>query len=106
MNKTELSAKVAEKLEVSKKGAGVYVDAVLDAITDALVTGDKVKLAGFGTFEVRDRAARKGYNPKMLKELKEQGVNEEEAKAQAQLDIAASKYPAFKVAKPLKDLIK
>ncbi|MGG0793827.1 HU family DNA-binding protein [Brevibacillus laterosporus] len=106
MNKTELIAKVAEKLTITKKDAGVYVDSVFSTITDALVLGEEVKVAGFGAFEVRDRAARKGYNPKMLKELKEQGVSEEEAKIQAQMDIAASKTPAFKPAKALKELIK
>ncbi|MGG3494149.1 HU family DNA-binding protein, partial [Brevibacillus choshinensis] len=59
MNKTELIAKVAETTELTKKDATKAVDAVLDAIADALKTGDKVQLIGFGNFEVRERAARK-----------------------------------------------
>lgn len=90
MNKTELVAKVAETTELTKKDAAKAVDAVLDAIADALKSGDKVQLIGFGNFEVRERAARKGRNPQTGKEI----------------EIAASKIPAFKPGKQLKDSIK
>jgi len=90
MNKTELVAKVAEATELTKKDAAKAVDAVLDAIADALKAGEKVQLIGFGNFEVRERAARKGRNPQTGKEI----------------EIAASKIPAFKPGKQLKDSIK
>lgn len=90
MNKTELVAKVAETTELTKKDATKAVDAVLDAIADALKTGDKVQLIGFGNFEVRERAARKGRNPQ----------------TGAEIEIASSKVPAFKPGKQLKDSIK
>ena len=63
MNKTELIAAVAEKTDLSKKDADAAVSAVLGAITDALKAGDKIQLVGFGTFEVRNRAAKQGINP-------------------------------------------
>jgi DNA-binding protein HU-beta len=90
MNKTELITKVAETTELTKKDATKAVDAVLDAIADALKTGDKVQLIGFGNFEVRERAARKGRNPQTGEEI----------------EIASSKVPAFKPGKQLKDSIK
>ncbi|EST56062.1 transcriptional regulator [Brevibacillus panacihumi W25] len=90
MNKTELIAKVAETTELTKKDATKAVDAVLDAIADALKSGDKVQLIGFGNFEVRERAARKGRNPQTGEEI----------------EIASSKVPAFKPGKQLKDSIK
>lgn len=90
MNKTELIAKVAETTELTKKDATKAVDAVLDAIADALKDGDKVQLIGFGNFEVRERAARKGRNPQTGEEI----------------EIASSKIPAFKPGKQLKDSIK
>ena len=89
MNKTELVAAVAAKAELSKKDAEAAVSAVIDSITDALVDGDKVALIGFGTFEVKTRAARKGLNPRTKEEI----------------DIPASKAPAFKAGKALKDAI-
>ncbi|QAY66169.1 HU family DNA-binding protein [Paenibacillus protaetiae] len=89
MNKTELIAKVAELTDLSKKDATKAVDAVFDAISDALQSGDKVQLVGFGNFEVRERQARKGRNPQTGEEI----------------DIAASKMPAFKPGKSLKDLV-
>lgn len=64
MNKTELVAAVAQKAELSKKDAEKAVAAVTAAITDALCAGDKVQLVGFGTFEVRNREARTGKNPR------------------------------------------
>ncbi|SMO42343.1 HU family DNA-binding protein [Melghirimyces algeriensis] len=87
MNKTELIAQVAEKTEMTKKDATQAVDAVFDTISEALKAGDKVQLIGFGNFEVRERAARKGRNPQTGKEI----------------DIPASKVPAFKPGKALKD---
>ncbi|MFC4078098.1 HU family DNA-binding protein [Salinithrix halophila] len=87
MNKTELIAQVAEKTNMTKKDATGAVDAVFDAITEALRSGDKVQLIGFGNFEVRERAARKGRNPQTGEEIQ----------------IAASKIPAFKPGKALKD---
>ena len=63
MNKTELAAAVAAKTELSKKDAEAAVNAVLASITDALAEGDKVALVGFGTFDVKTRAARTGLNP-------------------------------------------
>ncbi|PLR75641.1 DNA-binding protein [Bacillus sp. V3-13] len=90
MNKTELINAVAEASELSKKDATKAVDAVFDAILDALKNGDKVQLIGFGNFEVRERAARKGRNPQTGEEI----------------EISASKVPAFKPGKALKDAVK
>ena len=89
MNKSELVAEVATKAEVSKKDATAAVDAVFQAITDALTNGDKVQLVGFGTFEVKDRAARQGLNPRTKEPI----------------TIPASKVPAFKAGKALKDAV-
>ena len=89
MNKTDLITKVSELTELSKKDATKAVDAVFDAISDALQAGDKVQLVGFGNFEVRERQARKGRNPQTGEEI----------------EIAASKTPAFKPGKSLKDLV-
>lgn len=90
MNKTELISAVAEASELSKKDATKAVDAVFDSILDALKNGDKVQLIGFGNFEVRERAARKGRNPQTGEEI----------------EISASKVPAFKPGKALKDAVK
>lgn len=90
MNKAELIAAVAAKAELSKKDAAEAIDAVLATITDALKNDDKVQVVGFGTFEVRRRAARKGKNPQ----------------TGAVVDIPAAKVPAFKAGKALKDSIK
>jgi DNA-binding protein HU-beta len=87
MNKSELIAKVAEETGLSKKDATKSVDAVLDAIAGALKNGEKVQLVGFGNFEVRERSARKGRNPQTGEEI----------------EIPASKVPAFKPGKALKD---
>jgi Bacterial nucleoid DNA-binding protein len=89
MNKTDLIAKVAELSDLSKKDATKAVDAVFEAISEALQNGDKVQLVGFGNFEVRERQARKGRNPQTGEEI----------------DIAASKMPAFRPGKSLKDLV-
>ena len=90
MNKSELIAKVAETTGMSKKDATQAVEAVFDAISQALQSGEKVQLVGFGNFEVRERNARKGRNPQTGEEI----------------DIPASKVPAFKPGKALKDGIK
>ncbi|MBO8163016.1 MAG: HU family DNA-binding protein [Brevibacillus sp.] len=90
MNKTELIAKVAETTELTKKDATKAVDAVLDAIAEALKAGEKVQLIGFGNFEVRERAARKGRNPQTGEEI----------------EIASSRVPAFKPGKALRDVIR
>lgn len=89
MNKSELIAKVADKTGLTKRAAGESVEAVLSAIEDALAKGDKVTLVGFGTFEVRQRAARKGVNPA----------------TGAAIDIPATKVPAFKAGKSLKEAV-
>lgn len=90
MNKTELIAAVAEKAELSKKDAAASVDAVVATVIDALKAGDKIQLVGFGTFEVRNRPARTGRNPRTKETIK----------------IAASKVPAFKAGKAFKDAVK
>ena len=90
MNKTELIAAIAEKAAVSKKDAEKVVNATFDVITSAMADGDKVSLVGFGNFEVRERAAREGKNPQTGEKIK----------------IAASKVPAFKAGKALKDAVK
>ena len=87
MNKTELVQLVAESADLSKADATSAVDAVFDGITASLKKGDKVSLVGFGTFAVRDRAARTGRNPKTGETI----------------EIAAGKTPGFKAGKALKD---
>ena len=89
MNKSELIAEVATKAEITKKDADAAVSAVIEAITESLKKGDKVQLVGFGTFEVRERGARTGRDPRTNKEIQ----------------IPASKAPAFKAGKALKDLV-
>ncbi|MDT0697812.1 MULTISPECIES: HU family DNA-binding protein [Staphylococcus] len=90
MNKTDLINAVAEQADLTKKEAGQAVDAVFESIQKSLAKGDKVQLIGFGNFEVRERAARKGRNPQTGKEI----------------DIPASKVPSFKAGKALKDAVK
>ena len=90
MNKVELIAAVAEKAQISKKDAEKAVAAVVASIEGALVKGDKVQLIGFGTFEVRERAARTGRNPRTKETIK----------------IAASKQPVFKAGQALKNAVK
>ena len=89
MTKTELAATVAAKAQITKKQADQILNTTFDAIKQALVEGDKVQLIGFGTFEIRNRAARKGRNPQ---------TNEE-------IDIPASKLPSFKAGKALKEAV-
>ena len=89
MNKQELVANVAEQAGLTKKDAEKALGAVIESIEEALVEGDKIQLIGFGTFEVKDRAARTGRNPQTGKEIK----------------IAASRNPVFKAGKALKDAV-
>jgi len=89
MNKKELISNVTEKANVSKKIATEAVDAVFESIMDALSKGDRVQLAGFGTFEVRERAAREGLNPRTKEKI----------------SVPACKTPAFKAGKQFKDTI-
>ena len=89
-NKQGLIAKVAEATELTKKDSAAAVDAVFKAVTEFLSAGEKVQLIGFGNFEVRHRAARKGRNPQTGKAIK----------------IKASKVPAFKAGKALKEAVK
>ncbi len=89
MNKAELVAAVAAKTGDTKKTAEATVNAFVEVVTNTLAKGEKVQLVGFGSFEVRKRAARKGRNPQTKEEIK----------------IPASKAPVFKAGKALKDLV-
>ena len=89
MNKAELVTAVAEKTGLSKKDCEKAVNAALDTITETLIAGDKVQLVGFGAFEVKERGARVGRNPRTLEEI----------------EIPASRMPTFKVGKALKDAV-
>ncbi|MCR5186393.1 MAG: HU family DNA-binding protein [Clostridia bacterium] len=89
MNKAELVAAVAAKTGDTKKNAEEVVNAFVDVVTASLKKGEKVQLVGFGSFEVKKRAARKGRNPQTGEEIK----------------IPASKAPAFKAGKALKDAV-
>lgn len=89
MNKTQLIDVVATKTGLKKKEAEAAVNAMTEAIAETLKAGDKVQLIGFGTFEVKARAARQGHNPKTGEAI----------------TIAASKHPAFTAGKALKDSI-
>lgn len=89
MNKADLITAIAEKAELSKKDAELALKAFIDVTTEALAKGDKISLVGFGTFEVSERAARTGRNPKTGEAM----------------EIAASKAPKFKAGKPLKEAV-
>ena len=89
MNKSDLIAAIAAKTGDTKKSAEASVNAFVEVVTNALKKGDKVQLVGFGSFEVRKRAARKGRNPQTKEEIK----------------IPASKAPVFKAGRALKDLV-
>ena len=89
MNKAELIAAVAEKTGLSKKDSEKAVNAAFDTITEALAAGDKVQLVGFGAFEVKERGARIGRNPKTKEEI----------------EIPASRVASFKVGKALKEAV-
>lgn len=89
MNKVELIAQIAEKSGLSKKDAEKALAAVIDTITEAVSNGDKVQLVGFGSFEVKQREARVGRNPKTKEAI----------------EIPASRVPVFKAGKALKDKV-
>ena len=89
MNKAELVAAMSAKTGDSKKATEAAVNAFVEVVAEALKGGDKIQLVGFGSFEVRKRAARKGRNPQTKEEIK----------------IPASKAPVFKAGKELKDLV-
>ena len=89
MNKTELIAAVAEKAGLSKKDAERALNATIDAITASLVAGDKVQVSGFGIFEAKKREARTGRNPRTKETIQ----------------IPATRLPAFKASKALKDTV-
>ncbi len=89
MTKAEFIAAVAEKAGMTKKDTEAAVSAVIDTITDSLAKGDKIQLVGFGTFEVRERKAREGINPQ----------------TKAKIKIEATKVPAFKAGRALKDAV-
>ncbi len=89
MNKAELISSIAAKSGLNKKNSEAALNAIIASVEESLAKGDKVVLVGFGTFEVRERAARKGRNPQTKKEIM----------------IPASKAPAFKASKGLKDAV-
>lgn len=89
MNKADLIGSMAEKGDITKVDAEKALNAFIESVEEALVNGDKVQLVGFGSFEVRERAARKGRNPQTRKEI----------------TIKASKAPVFRVGKALKDMV-
>jgi DNA-binding protein HU-beta len=89
VNKSQLIEKIAANADISKAAAGRVLDAFLDSVTESLKSGDDVALVGFGTFAVKERAARTGRNPQTGKEIK----------------IAAAKVPGFKAGKALKDAV-
>jgi DNA-binding protein HU-beta len=89
VNKSELIEAVAGSADISKAAAGRAIDAVVESVTNALKNGDQVTLIGFGTFSVKDRAARAGRNPQ----------------TGAEIQIAAAKIPSFKAGKGLKDSV-
>ncbi len=89
MNKTELVAAMAESAEISKADAGRALDAMVEAVTEALKKGDQVSLIGFGSFMVKERGARTGRNPRTGETI----------------EIKASKTPSFKAGKALKDAV-
>ncbi|MGL5150944.1 MAG: HU family DNA-binding protein [Clostridium sp.] len=89
MNKSELIKSMAEKNQLTQKDNELALKAIIESITEALANGDKVSLVGFGNFEVRERAARTGINPRTKEAIQ----------------IAASKAPAFKAGKELKEKV-
>ncbi|NLS43215.1 DNA-binding protein HU-beta [BEV proteobacterium] len=89
MNKSQLIGKIAADADISKSAAGRVLDAIIGSVTDSLKAGDGVALVGFGTFSVRERAARTGRNPQTGKEI----------------SIPAAKVPGFRAGKSLKDAV-
>lgn len=89
MNKAELISSISEKSEMSKKDCERFLNAFVESVEETLVSGERVQLVGFGSFEVRDRAARKGINPQTREEI----------------TIEATRVPVFRAGKALKDKI-
>lgn len=89
MNKAELVAAIADKTSFTKKDSETALKAVIESVTEALVKGDKVQIVGFGSFEVKERAAHEGHNPQTNKKMM----------------IPASKKPTFRAGKALKDAV-
>jgi len=89
MNKKDLVKALSDKMGITKKESGDFIDAFVEVVTETLAKGDDVKLVGFGTFEVSDRKARKGVNPQTRKPIK----------------IPARRVPKFKPGKELKDKV-
>ena len=89
MTKAELVTSIAEKTGLTKKDSEKALAAFVDTVTETLAKGDSIQLVGFGTFEVRERAAREGINPRTTE----------------QIEIAATKVPAFKAGRALKDAV-
>ena len=89
MNKQELISKIAEKVGISKKDAGAALAALTATVTEGLKADEKIAIPNLGTFEVRERAARTGHNPRTGEAV----------------EIAAKRIPAFKAAKALKDAV-
>ena len=89
VNKSQLIDKVAENADITKASANRAVDAIIEAVSDSLKSGDTVQLIGFGTFSVRERSARTGRNPQTGQEI----------------NIPAAKVPGFKAGKALKDAV-
>jgi DNA-binding protein HU-beta len=89
MNKSDLVSSIADKGDLSKKDAEKALNAFIETVEETLVKGEKVQLVGFGSFEVRERAERKGRNPQTREEI----------------TVPASKAPVFKVGKALKDSV-
>ncbi len=89
MNKAEMITAVATKTGLSKKDAEKAINAFVQTVEEALIAGDKVQLVGFGSFEVRNRAAKEGINPQTKEKIQ----------------IPASKHPVFKAGKALKDSV-
>jgi len=90
MNKAELVAVLAEKVDLTKKATEDLVDTLFDTIMETLATGEKVVISGFGTFEIRNRVARKGVDPRHGNEI----------------SIPGQKTPAFRTGKVLKDMVR
>lgn len=89
MNKAELVKSISDKGEITRVDAEKALNAFIESVEEALTSGDKVQLVGFGSFEIRERAERKGRNPQTKKEI----------------TIKASKAPVFKAGKALKDMV-
>ena len=90
MNKAELVAKISDEAKLTKKASEIALNSIISAIEGSLKKGEKVQLVGFGTFDVRQRAARKGHNPQTGEAIK----------------IAACKAPVFKAGKAFKEIVK